>query len=248
VTTRKLKPSGAPKKSETSMPRRPSKANVSAPQTTPKDNTASRLDAPELRQLEGVQGRVTELETALQGERQRVQDLQTKMAYLQAEFQNSMKALERKQSQFVEQANRDLVLRLLPVLDDLERASIMVPAVPENQPFIEGLAMVLQGFRAALESAGVKSIECKGQTFDPLRHEAVAREETTQYSPNTVMEELRKGYLLRGSLLRPSLVRVAVQPVAAPKQRVSSTAPNPQVEEPVREQPATKERKRPRSN
>lgn len=205
---------------------------------------ASKLEVGELPQLDRVQGRVTELEAALQAERQRVQDLQTKMAYLQAEFQNSMKALERRQNQFIEQANRELVLRLLPVLDDLERAGIMVPAIEENQPFTEGLAMVVEGFRAALEAAGVKLIECQGQAFDPLRHEAVAREETAQYAPNTVIEELQKGYLLKGSLLRPSLVRIAVQPAAAAEKEPAAAAQNPQRENLGRNQPKAKEQRR----
>jgi molecular chaperone GrpE len=184
------------------------------------------------------------LETALQVEQQHVQDLETKLAYLQAEFSNSMKTLVRRQNQFVEQANRELVLRLLPVLDDLERARIMAPLIKENEPFIEGLAMVLEGFRSALESAGVKPIDCQGQTFDPLRHEAVARQETTQYAPNTVMEELQKGYLLKGTLLRPSLVRIAVPQAPAAQQSTAQTAQNPRNEELDKDQPKPKDRKR----
>jgi molecular chaperone GrpE len=226
------------------LPRQPSNVEVDTPQTTLKGKTASKSEGGELRQLDRVQGRVTELEAALQAEQQRFQDLQSKMAYLQAEFQNSVKALERRQSQFIEQANRELVLRLLPVLDDLERARIMVPAIEENQLFAEGLAMVVEGFRAALESVGVKRIECEGQAFDPLRHEAVAREETTQYAPNTVTEELQKGYLLKGSLLRPSLVRIAVQPAAAAKKGAPAATQNPQREELGRDQPKTKDQKR----
>jgi len=240
MTTTKPKP-GAPKKPEPLTSRPASKPEVGESKKTSKDAMASKPEARDLQQLEGVQGRVAELDAALQAERQRVQDLQTKMAYLQAEFQNSMKALERKQSQFVEQANRELVRRLLPVLDDLERASIMVPAVQENQPFVEGLMMVLQGFREALESAGVKPIQCQGQPFDPLRHEAVAREETTQHAPNTVIEELQKGYLLKGSLLRPSLVKIAVQPTPV-QEHAGATAPNPNLRSLPRSNPEPRSR------
>ena len=93
MTTKKSKPSGAPKKPETSVPRQQVKGKATMPQTTPQDKTAGKPGVSDLRQLDGVQGRVTELETALQAERQHVQDLQTKMAYLQAEFQNSVKTL-----------------------------------------------------------------------------------------------------------------------------------------------------------
>jgi molecular chaperone GrpE len=244
VTTDKPKPSGAAKKPIASTPQQQSRAKADIPQTTPKSKAAAKPQAGALGQLDKVQGRVTELEAALQTERQRVQDLQTKLAYLQAEFQNSMKTLERRQSQFIEQANRDLVLHLLPVLDDLERARIMVPLIKENQPFIEGLAMVLEGFRSALESAGVKPIDCQGQAFDPLRHEAVAREETTQYAPNTIVEELQKGYLLKGNLLRPSLVRIAVPHPPVVEKDAAQVAQNRQHEGLDRDQPNPKDRKR----
>jgi molecular chaperone GrpE len=153
-----------------------------------------------------------ELVEALEAAQKRVDDFKTQLAYLQAEYANSIKAFERREAQLVQQANRDLVLQLLPVLDDLERARVMVPLIEANEPFIEGLEMVIKSFKAALQAAGVKPIECQGQNFDPLRHEAISHEETTEHPPNMVIEELRRGYLLKGSLLRPSLVKIAKQP------------------------------------
>ncbi len=153
-----------------------------------------------------------ELVAALEAEQKRVEDFRTQLAYLQAEYENSLKAGERREATLVQQANRNLVLQLLPVLDDLERARIMVPMIDVNEPFVEGLTMVIKSFEAALQAAGVKPIECQGQKYDPLRHEVISREETTKYPPNTVIEELRKGYLLKGALLRPSLVKIAVHP------------------------------------
>ncbi len=153
-----------------------------------------------------------ELMIALEGEQKRLDDFRSRLAYLQAEYENSLKAAERREARLIQQSNRDLVLQLLPVLDDLERARVMVPVIEVNKPFIEGLNMVIKAFQDVLQAVGVKSIECQGRTFDPLRHEAISHEETSEYPPNMVIEELRRGYLLKGDLLRPSLVKVALPP------------------------------------
>jgi len=155
---------------------------------------------------------VKELEAALEEERRRSEDYKRRLAYLQAEHENYIKSMERRQALMVQQANRDLVLKLLPVLDDLERALAMLPVIEVNEPSIEGLSMVVENFRSALRSVGVEPIECEGKPFDPLRHEAIARIETEEYQPNTVIEELRRGYTLHGTLLRPSLVKIAIPP------------------------------------
>lgn len=176
-----------------------------------------------------------ELVAALEAEQKRVEDFRTQLAYLQAEYENSIKAGERREATLVQQANRDLVLQLLPVLDDLERARIMVPMIDVNEPFVEGLTMVIKAFKAALQAAGIKPIECQGQKFDPLRHEVISREENDKYPPNTVIEELRRGYLLKGALLRPSLVKIAVSPAEKEekptKRRRKRTKSSPKGEE-----------------
>ncbi len=158
-----------------------------------------------------------ELETALIQAQEQAEDFKTRLAYLQAEHQNYQKAMEKREKQVIEQANRSLILQLLPVIDDLERAELLAPRIPENKPFIEGLQMVINGFKEALRSAGVQTIVAEGKEFDPLRHEIISREETTTYKPKTVIEELRKGYLLKGELLRPTMVKVAVAPPAKAK-------------------------------
>lgn len=155
------------------------------------------------------------IEELLEVERKRVEELQTKLAYQQAEHVNAIKAMERRRAQIIEQANRGLLLQLLPVLDDLELSFLMVPITDMNQQLIEGLKMVIKGFKATLKAAGVTPIKCEGQPLDPLRHEIISREETTEHPPNMIIEELRKGYLLKGKLLRTSLVKIAVAPKAA---------------------------------
>ena len=171
------------------------------------------------------------MEELLALERKRVEELETKLVYQKAEHANAIKAMERRRAQIIDQANRELLLQLLPVIDDLELSFLMVPTIEMNKSFIEGLKMVLDGFKATLKAAGVTPIKCEGQTFDPLRHEVISREETTGHAPNTVLEELRKGYLLKGKLLRTSLVKIAV----APKPAEEETSPQSEEAEPSTE-------------
>ncbi len=173
----------------------------------PSEATETPKSAPEEKEPQPLS-----IEELLEAERKRVEELQTKLAYQQAEHANAVKAIERRRVQFIEQANRELLLQLLPVLDDLELSFLVVPMIEVNKSYIEGLKMVLEGFKATLMAAGVTTIKCEGQPFDPLRHEIISREETTEHPPNNIIEELRKGYLLKGKLLRTSLVKIAVPP------------------------------------
>lgn len=153
-----------------------------------------------------------QLEKGLKKAQEQSEKYKTQLAYLQADHENYVKSMKRREETLRLQANRDLILSLLPVLDDLERAQIMVPQIESNKPFTDGLQMVVENLKTALMNAGVKPIISEGQSFDPLRHEAVVREESTKVPPNTVIEELRKGYLLKGVLLRPSMVKIAIAP------------------------------------
>ncbi|MFX1300823.1 MAG: nucleotide exchange factor GrpE [Promethearchaeota archaeon] len=152
------------------------------------------------------------LEKALSEAQAEAKKYKTQLAYVQANHENYVKSMDKHNTQLRLQANRDLILSLLPILDDLERAEIMVPQIEMNAPFVDGLKMLIDNLKATLQNAGVKPISCEGQAFDPLRHEAVVREETSEVPPNTVIEELRKGYLLKGVLLRPSMVKIAIAP------------------------------------
>ncbi|MFX0168514.1 MAG: nucleotide exchange factor GrpE [Candidatus Hodarchaeota archaeon] len=166
------------------------------------------------------------LEQTISEAKNEVENYKVKLAYMQAEHQNYVKSMEKRETQLRLQANRDLILRLLPILDDLERAQIMIPHIEANEPFIRGLQMVVENLKSTFTDAGVTRIICKGQPFDPLRHEAVVREESTDNPPNTVLEELRKGYLLKGELLRPAMVKIAIAPKPTPTEKASALSEN----------------------
>jgi molecular chaperone GrpE len=131
-----------------------------------------------------------------------------------ADFANFRKRTEKEQAEFGKYANSVLIARLLPILDDFERA---VKTVPDNLmmlSWVEGIFLIERKLRAILEAEGLKPIEAVDKPFDPTYHEAILREESTQHEDGQVMAELQKGYMLHDRVLRPTMVKVAKQPSA----------------------------------
>ena len=106
-------------------------------------------------------------------------------------------------------ANEMLLKDLLPVVDNLERAVAHASGGGNGKPLVEGVEMVLRSLLDTLAKHGVSQMIAVGQSFDPAKHEAIAQVESEDHEPNSVVEELHKGYLLRERLLRPALVSVA---------------------------------------
>ncbi|GAB4450854.1 MAG: nucleotide exchange factor GrpE [Anaerolineales bacterium] len=124
----------------------------------------------------------------------------------QAEFQNYKKRLERDNETMRLHMKGDIIKRILPVLDDLERALQNRPA---NDAWAEGIALIVRKFQTTLESEGVKRIEAEGAAFDPNFHEAISSEHNEDFESGHVIEVVRNGYMLGDHVIRPALVRVA---------------------------------------
>ncbi len=129
-----------------------------------------------------------------------------------ADLSNYRKRVEREREEVTRLSNAALLGRLLPVIDDLDRAMAALPADLRHLTWVEGVALIGHKLHLILEAEGLRPIEAVGQPFDPERHEAVLREETTSYPEGQVIAELQRGYELRGRVLRPALVKVAVAP------------------------------------
>jgi len=130
----------------------------------------------------------------------------------QAEFANYKKRIEREREDFVTLASAALIAKLLPVLDDCERALQTVPHNLRGLTWVEGIALIERRLRMTLEQEGLTEIEAMGKKFDPELHHAAVREETTEYEEDEIISELQKGYTLHDKVLRPSMVRVAARP------------------------------------
>lgn len=130
----------------------------------------------------------------------------------QADMENMKKRLEREKADFVKFANEGLLKDLLPVLDNLERASKHADSTSGGQGLEEGLQLTIDGFVNVFNKFGVKAVSALGERFDPNFHEAVMQREDPDLDDNTVLEVIQKGYLLNDRLLRPSMVVVSKRP------------------------------------
>ncbi|SHE30852.1 molecular chaperone GrpE [Caldanaerobius fijiensis DSM 17918] len=127
---------------------------------------------------------------------------------VQAEFDNFRKRTQKEKENLIKYANEQLILAILPVLDNLERAAA-VEVNEANKSIVDGVNMVINQFKKVLSDFDVKEIEAEGKQFDPYKHHAVMQVEDSGLEPNTVVEVLQKGYELNDRVIRPSLVKVA---------------------------------------
>lgn len=140
---------------------------------------------------------------------------QNKDLYLRAraDLENYRKRAQREKEDFGRFANENLIREILPVLDNLERAVEHVQQEGGgDEGLLQGVEMTVTMLQKALEQFGATPINSLGETFDPARHEAMGQMETEDYPPNSVAQEMQKGYMLNERLLRPALVMVAKVP------------------------------------
>lgn len=129
----------------------------------------------------------------------------------QAEFENYRKRMDREKSEFMQFASADLIKELLNALDSFELALKNAATQTEGQNTLRGFELIYKQLQDTLVRFGLKPIEAKGKKFDPHFHQAVSTEAANDIEENTVIEEMRKGYLLNGRLLRPAMVSVAAK-------------------------------------
>lgn len=126
---------------------------------------------------------------------------------LQADFENWRKRVEQDKLYLIENASAVLLEKLLPVIDNLERA--LAHSSEGEGALKEGLVMTHRQLVDLLKEQGLVRMETIGKPFDPSLHEAIGYEERTEGEDHQVIEEARKGYLFKGRVLRPALVKVS---------------------------------------
>ncbi|WP_374689429.1 nucleotide exchange factor GrpE [Promineifilum sp.] len=127
----------------------------------------------------------------------------------QAEFANARKRFDKQRAEAYASANADLVGKLLPLIDDLERAVSSAPESVQRDPWFAGVGLVYRKMMSTLEELGVQPIPAVGEPFDPNWHEALSPEPSNEHDSGTIVRELRRGYRLGDQVVRPSLVTVA---------------------------------------
>jgi molecular chaperone GrpE len=137
-------------------------------------------------------------------------ELKNQLAYLAAEFDNFRKRVAREREAQAAFANEQLLLAVLPFLDNLERA--MGQAESSTEALLSGVRMTYDQFLSGLRKFGLVQFSAQGGTFDPSLHEAIASVPWAGNPEGTILAEARKGYLLHGRLLRPAQVTVSAAP------------------------------------
>jgi molecular chaperone GrpE len=131
-----------------------------------------------------------------------------------AEFENYQKRNQREREQERQYMAGQFLLEMLPVLDNIERATLAAQQAGEQGPLVQGVGMVRQQFLDMLKRHGVTRIEAEGQPFDASRHQAIAQMESADQPANTVVQVAQQGYVLHDRVLRPAGVVVSKAPAS----------------------------------
>lgn len=171
--------------------------------TSPNDESHSTVDDKQLEaELESVKAE-------LEKEKKHAAELHEMRLRLQAEFENYRRRTRQEMDDVRQLAAGRLVADLLPVVDNLERAISAASKDPQAAGYIQGTELILKQLLEVLSGVGLQPVESVGVPFDPNVHEAVATEQTEDYPPGYVVEELTRGYAINGKILRVGMVKVA---------------------------------------
>ena len=140
---------------------------------------------------------------------EKIDELTDRLTRQMAEFDNFRKRTEKEKAQMYEIGAKDIIEKILPVVDNFERGLTSVPEEEKSSPFAEGMEKIYKQLMTTLEGIGVKPIEAVGQEFDPEFHNAVMHVEDEELGDNIIAEEFQKGYMYRDSVVRHSMVKVA---------------------------------------
>ncbi|MBS7655222.1 nucleotide exchange factor GrpE [Candidatus Bathyarchaeota archaeon] len=166
--------------------------------------------------VSSVKEDVESLKKALETEKARAEEYLNRLKYLQADFENYVKKIKKDFEVAVKFSSEKLILSLIEVVEDFERV-LQACKNSSDKALVEGVEMIYKKLESILESEGVKKIEAIGKIFNPALHEAVGFIETSEYPEGTIINEIRKGYLLRDKLIKPSLVEVAKSSLSSKK-------------------------------
>ena len=140
---------------------------------------------------------------------EKIEELTDRLTRQMAEFDNFRKRTEKEKSQMYEIGAKDIIEKMLPVVDNFERGLDAVKEEDKEDPFIQGMEMVYKQLMTVLGELGVKPIEAVGKEFDPNLHNAVMHVEDENFGENIIAEEFQKGYMYSDSVVRHSMVKVA---------------------------------------
>ena len=142
---------------------------------------------------------------------------------VQADFVNYRRRVEEEREEFQRNSNVDLILKVLPILDDLDRALQNGPQAESKVAagWLEGVHLVARKFQTIVEEIGLQRIESENRQFDPREHEVVSYQETTTLPEGRILALVRAGYKQNARVLRPALVVVAKAPQGLEQEEIT---------------------------
>ena len=196
---------------------------VSSSMEAVQETTATQAQA-QAEQITALEAKVTELETQVANLSTQVQEAQTERDQLKAqavenldgwqraraEFANYKRRMEAERAELTASAGAEALKRVLPAVDDFERAMQTLPDDLKDNSWINGVLMVQRKLNAALEQSGITPLAVNpGDAFDPNVHEAITHEDSDQFGSEQIIGEVQRGYKIGDRVLRPAMVRVA---------------------------------------
>ena len=160
---------------------------------------------------EGYDEKIMSLKEELRLEQETSKENLHRLKYLQADFENYKKRIEKEVQDTIQRSNQNLVSYFIDIIDDFESAISTGEKTENKNALLEGIKMVHKNICKLLKKEGLEKIECVGQPFDPNLHEVQAQLPTNDHKSGTVLEEARKGFMFKGKVLRPSVVNIACQ-------------------------------------
>lgn len=149
------------------------------------------------------------LQLELERTKELAQDNEDKYKRLLAEFENARQRTEKESKKMYDIGAKEVLEKLLPVVDNFERAILMIPEEDKDRSFEQGVDMIYKQLMTTLEGIGVAAMNAEGKEFDADLHNAVIHVEDENFGENIVVEEMQKGYMYKDQVLRHSMVKVA---------------------------------------
>ena len=176
-----------------------------------KTDRSSRASMKKSLKKKEFEAKVKELEEKLEAEQDKVKEYLNRLKYLQADFENYRKRVEKEVQEAVQRSNERLVVCLIDIIDDLESAISVGETTENKNALLEGIKMIHKNLDRLLEKEGLERLECVGQIFNPNMHEVLVKIPTKDLQSGTIIEEARKGFMFKGKVLRPSIVKIACE-------------------------------------
>ncbi|MEM3423535.1 MAG: nucleotide exchange factor GrpE [Nitrososphaeria archaeon] len=174
-------------------------------------NAAKTQEQKKMDEIEDLKSKVELYRKEVEEEKKKAEEYLTRLKYVQADYLNFRRRIEKEIDEIKKYSNERFIISLLEIVDELEMALEAGKNTNSIKILLEGVEMTLKKLNKILENEGVKKIDALGKMFDPNVHYVIARVEKDDVEEGIILEEVRKGYIMKDRVIRPSIVKVAVK-------------------------------------